>query len=99
MNSALVRANTISAALDIECAALNAAIESGKLITFQTAFGPYRLQYMCRSDMWGTCIAIDAAGKDCGPIGRGFAFCNDGCWDNMIRQAGIARHAIFDKMR
>lgn len=63
----------------------NRAIANGARVILPTAFGPYRVTSVGQ-DWWYQTDAL-----------RSFAGCNDGCWADLLAQAGVARNPRWAK--
>lgn len=87
------RADAIHAAILDESARLNAAIELGATAVLDTMFGPYQVARIT-GDMWALCHRLGSPPRT--SEGRGFALCDDATWRDLLDQAGVSRHPIFE---
>ena len=86
------RLNQISAALADERARFNAAIyERGIEVVMDTAFGPYVVKSVDGRHDYHT---YPATGRRDEYSRRTFCGCNDGCWADLLRQAGVERNPM-----
>ncbi len=87
------RADAIHQALVDESARLNAAIEQGAIAVLDTMFGPYQVARIT-GDLWALCHRLGSPPR--ASMSRSFALCNDGTWRDLLDQAGVSRHPIFE---
>jgi hypothetical protein len=82
----------VQAALADEVSRFNQAVSAGAEVVLNTAFGPYVVGYASR-DLDITCYPAGRPRDSWHQ--RTFMLANDGRWSDLLRQAGVERHPLF----
>ena len=82
----------VKAALTDERYRFNLALSQGVKVILKTCFGDYQL-IAVDPDHWYTTCRPNNSGDAWGH--RSFCGCNDGAWADLLRQANVTRHPLF----
>ena len=91
---AKARAQAVHEAILDESARLHESIERGATAVLATAFGPHQVDRII-GDMWAMCYPVGS--RPGAFTNRSFALCNDDAWADLLRQAGVSRHPLFER--
>jgi len=88
------RLRAISEAIQLEMVAVNEALQSGKIAVIETFCGRYILKSVS-SDFWY--YTYPEGQKPDSFNSRSWAGCNDGTWEDIMKQLDLERHPLWRK--